>query len=159
MAQDDLKQMIASAVEAVGYEFWGMEYVPGSYSSLLRVFIDNPESSIDVDDCETASRQVSSVLEVHDPIKGDYTLEVSSPGVERPLFTIEQFARYVGYNAKFVLHQAVLNKRRFRGVISAVEGEQLTIIAEDDDELKLTLADITKANLVFDFKGGKKHGK
>lgn len=160
MNGEDLHKIIALAVEAAETNLWGFEYLPGNHKGLLRVYIDSPEG-INIDDCERASHQLSAALNVHDPIKGEYDLEVSSPGVERPLFGFEQYAQYIGKKAKFLLQQAIQNKRRFRGTIKAVDAEnkRVTVTAEDNSELTLSAADIVKVNLVFEFDGGKKHGK
>lgn len=160
MANEELQELVADAVEAVGCQLWGLEYSAGSHGGLLRVYIDSPEG-VGIEDCERASHQIASILNVHDPIQGEYDLEVSSPGLDRPLFTFEQYQHYVGKKAKFVLQHAVQGKRRFRGVINAVDvaKKQMVVVAEDNVELLLTDAEIAKVNLVFEFEGGKKHGK
>ncbi|MGL4516530.1 MAG: ribosome maturation factor RimP, partial [Shewanella sp.] len=86
-----LVEMLKVPVEALGFQLWGIEYVQAGKHSTLRVFIDG-ENGINIEDCANASRQVSAVLDVEDPISTEYTLEVSSPGVDRPLFTAEQYA-------------------------------------------------------------------
>jgi len=87
-----LQAMLAPAVAAVGFELWGVEFFQQGRHSVLRLFIDGPEG-VGVDDCARVSHQASGVLDVEDPIAGEYTLEVSSPGWDRPLFTLAHYAR------------------------------------------------------------------
>src|SRR5690554_7567129 len=84
----------------MGYEYWGIEYRSKGYQSMLRVFIDDAEKGIGIDDCEKVSRQISGVMDVEDPIQTEYTLEVSSPGMDRPLFRPEQYQAFVGQDRK-----------------------------------------------------------
>ena len=92
---EQLQALLAPVVEALGYECWGVEFLSQGRHSLLRVYIDHANGVL-VGDCEKVSRQISGVLDVEDPISSEYTLEVSSPGMDRPLFTLEQFARHAG---------------------------------------------------------------
>src|SRR5690554_4251416 len=94
-----LQELVAPAVEALGFELWGLEYHSRNRQTLLRIFIDGPDG-VTVDDCAAVSRQISAVMDVEDPIAGEYTLEVGSPGLDRPLYTLEQFQRYVGEPVK-----------------------------------------------------------
>src|SRR5690606_9554818 len=112
---DDLKALLAPVIEAMGYEFWGLDYIQGR-GAVLRIFIDS-ENGITVDDCAAVSHQVSGVLDVEDPIPGEYNLEVSSPGMERPLYTLEQFAMYVGDQVQMRLLAPVAGKRRVKGLL------------------------------------------
>jgi len=98
--------MLTVPVEALGFQLWGIEYVQAGNHSVLRVFIDG-ENGINIEDCANVSRQVSAVLDVEDPISTEYTLEVSSPGVDRPLFTAEQYASYIGEDVKLQLTMPV----------------------------------------------------
>ena len=93
--EQQLIEMLKPVVEALGYEFWGLEYIAQGKNSVLRIFIDG-ENGINVDDCAAVSRQVSGVMDVEDPISSEYNLEVSSPGLDRPIFTLEQFESIVG---------------------------------------------------------------
>lgn len=99
---EQLQALLAPVVEALGYECWGVEFISQGRHSVLRVYIDRPEGIL-IDDCEAVSRQVSGILDVEDPISGEYTLEVSSPGMDRPLFTLEQFAKHAGEQVKIRL--------------------------------------------------------
>ncbi|MCY1263251.1 Ribosome maturation factor RimP [compost metagenome] len=143
---DQLQALLAPVVEALGYECWGLEFISQGRHSLLRVYIDRPEGIL-IDDCETVSRQVSGVLDVEDPITGEYTLEVSSPGMDRPLFTLEQFARYVGEQVKIRLRTPYERRRNFQGILRGVE-EQDVVVLVDDHEYLLPIESIDKANII-----------
>ena len=148
-ANAQITAIIEPAVTALGFEMVGVEHIAQGRHSLLRVYIDHPEG-IDVEDCADVSHQVSAVLDVEDPIKGEYTLEVSSPGLERPLFTNEQFARFTGHVAEVRLRVAQEGRRRFTGRMLAVENEQLCIEV-DGVEYTLSLDNVDKANLVHEW--------
>ncbi|WMS86527.1 ribosome maturation factor RimP [Pleionea litopenaei] len=146
---DELNQMIEPAVEAVGFEFVGLEYVAEGRLSVLRIFIDHPEG-ITVDNCADVSRQVSAILDVEDPISGNYNLEVSSPGYDRPLFKLEHFERFQGEEIKLRSHAPVDGRRNFRGILKAVEGETLTLLV-DGKEFQVQFGNVDKANIVPNF--------
>ncbi|ATA25387.1 ribosome maturation factor RimP [Brenneria goodwinii] len=146
--EQKLTEMISAPVEALGYELVGIEFIRGRQST-LRIYIDS-EDGITVDDCADVSHQVSAVLDVEDPISVAYNLEVSSPGLERPLFTVAHYARFIGEEATVVLRMAVQNRRKWSGIIKAVEGEMITITVEGKDEV-FALSNIQKANLVPHF--------
>ena len=145
-----LKQQLEPAVQAVGMELWGIEFLSQGKHSVLRIYIES-ESGVSVDDCEAASHQISGILDVEDPIPGEYHLEVSSPGLDRPLFTFDQFSRYVGEFIRVRLQIAVEGKRNFTGrLLNAAENELLTFDAEDK-QLTVSVNQIDKANLVPKF--------
>ena len=146
---EQLQAMIAPAVEALGYEMWGVEYHSHGRQPLLRVFIDG-ENGITVEDCAAASRQISAVLDVEDPISSEYTLEVSSPGMDRPLFTLDQFGRYAGEWVKLKLRAPFEGRRNFRGVMRGVEGDEVVLVV-DNEEYLLPIELIDKANIVPQF--------
>ena len=98
----ELGELLAPTVAALGLELLGVEFAPTGNSALLRLYIDAPERNVAIEDCEAVSREVSAVLDVEDPIASQYTLEVSSPGIDRPLFTPAQFARFTGEQARLV---------------------------------------------------------
>jgi len=110
---EELQALLAPVVVALGYECWGIEFSAQGRHSMLRVYIDK-EGGVLVDDCAIVSRQISGVLDVEDPIAVEYTLEVSSPGMERPLFTIEQFAKYAGEQVKIKLRSPFEGRRNFQ---------------------------------------------
>ena len=147
-AQDKLTELVGSAVQALGYELVGVEHLSQGRHSVVRVFIDS-EKGITLDDCEQASHQISGVLDVEDPIKGQYNLEVSSPGLDRPLFTLEHYARFAGREVNLRLRRMIDGRRKFKAVIERVEGEQVVIRPSDEEqELSVPFSDIEKANLI-----------
>ena len=117
---EQLQAMLAPVVEALGYECWGLEFMSQGRHSLLRIYIDHADGIL-VEDCEKVSRQISGVLDVEDPISTEYTLEVSSPGMDRPLFTLAQFARHVGELVKIKLRSPYEGRRNFQGLLRGVE--------------------------------------
>ncbi|NVJ50946.1 MAG: ribosome maturation factor RimP [Gammaproteobacteria bacterium] len=146
---DELNRMIEPAVEAVGFEFVGLEYVAEGRHSVLRIFIDHADG-ITVDNCADVSRQVSAILDVEDPISGNYNLEVSSPGYDRPLFKLEHFERFQGEEIKLRSHAPVEGRRNFRGLLQSVEGETLTLLV-DGKEFAVQFGNVEKANIVPNF--------
>lgn len=145
-ASDRLWSLIEPAVEGLGYELAGIEYLAQGRNSVLRVYIDH-EDGILVEDCANVSHQVSGLLDVEDPIKGNYSLEVSSPGVDRPIFTLEQFIRFTGAEVQIRLNTPVNERRKLTGLIKQVDGDTV-IIEMDDQEYRLSLDDIDTARLV-----------
>ncbi len=141
-----LQEVIEPAVTALGYELVGIEYLSQGRHSVLRVYIDS-EAGINVDDCARVSHQVSAALDVEDPISGHYMLEVSSPGVERPLFTPEHFARYAGQQVQIRVRTPVAGRRKFKGLLGGVR-DGAVVLEVEGQELVLPLDDIEKAHLV-----------
>ena len=146
---EQLQALLAPVVTGLGFECWGIEFVSQGKHSVLRVYIDK-EGGILVDDCAEVSRQVSSVLDVEDPISSEYTLEVSSPGMERPLFTLEQFASHAGEQVKIKLRSPFEGRRNFQGLLRGVE-EQDVVVQVDDQEFLLPIDSIDKANNIPSF--------
>lgn len=142
----ELESLLVPIVEALGYSCWGIEYLSQGRHTLLRVYIEHPDG-ISVDACAAVSRQASAVLDVEDPISGDYTLEVSSPGMDRPLFRLEQYADYVGEQAKIRLRVPYEGRRNFQGVIRGIEGEDVILQVEDHEYL-LPIDSIDKSNII-----------
>ncbi|MDX1458431.1 MAG: ribosome maturation factor RimP [Marinobacter sp.] len=141
-----LEAMLQPVVEGLGYEFWGLEFRSQGHQSMLRIFID-AEAGISVDDCEKVSRQVSGVLDVEDPIQSEYTLEVSSPGMDRPLFRLEQFEAFVGHKVQIRLRMAFEGRRKFQGLLKGIEGQDVVVIV-DDHEYLLPFDSIERAHIV-----------
>ena len=157
---DEIAALLSPTVESLGLELLGIEYLPAPGGATVRLYIDVPHSeggnadagqrSVGIEDCEAVSREVSAQLDVADPISGNYTLEVSSPGLERPLFGAAQFARFVGETAKATLKLPQDGRRRLQGAILRVEGA--TVVFEvDGAELAVDAANIDKAKLVPDW--------
>ena len=144
-----LTELLDAPVVALGYELWGIEFIRAGKHSTLRVYIDHA-NGISVDDCAEASHQVSALLDVEDPITTEYYLEVSSPGMDRPLLKPEHFARYIGQVATVTLRMAVNNRRKYKGTIKQVEREMITLTIDGKDEI-LAFANIQQANLIPNF--------
>ncbi|OEC42475.1 ribosome maturation factor RimP [Pseudomonas sp. 1D4] len=143
---EQLQALLAPVVEALGYQCWGIEFLSQGRHSLLRVYIDH-ENGILIDDCEKVSRQISGVLDVEDPISSEYTLEVSSPGMDRPLFKLEQFAAHAGELVKIKLRSPYEGRRNFQGLLRGVEEQDVVVLVEDHEYL-LPIDLIDKANII-----------
>jgi ribosome maturation factor RimP len=146
--------LLAPTVKALGLELLGVEFRTGS--GLLRVYIDVSEAEapvrvVNVDDCERVSREVSALLDVEDPIPGHYTLEVSSPGLDRPLFTGAQFARFVGMQAKLQLHLPQDGRRRLQGRIMHADDTIVTLAPEGAEPVAIGIDNIEQARLLPDW--------
>ena len=156
MQTEAIVARVAPALAELGLECLGVEWNAGHGGGLLRVYIDSLQhegdaaNAVSVDDCEAASREISALMDVDDPIPGHYVLEVSSPGIERPLFTAAQFARFLGHDAKVTLKLPRDGRRRLRGKIAAVDGKR---IGMEVDGVRMDIADdeIESAHLVPDW--------
>ena len=163
-----LYDLIAPAVAACGEDLWGIEFLPQGKRSLLRIFIDKPidESAepvlneegeveqgrgIGVEDCVRVTQQVGAMLDVHDPISGEYALEVSSPGWDRPFFQLSQLSGYIGHQVALRLIAAVENRRKFQAKLLSVDLENEMIEVEVDGKhmLEIDSNNIDKANLIY----------
>ena len=137
--------MLEPAVTAMGCELWGIEYSSGR-GSTLRIYIEK-EGGVELEDCERVSRQISSILDVEDPISTEYTLEVSSPGMDRPLYTLEQFARFAGETINVRLKVPYDGRRKFKGLLVGIESEDVVLRCEGHEYL-FPVESIDKANVV-----------
>lgn len=160
----EIAGLLGPTVQALGLELWGVELALSRSRSLLRLYIDHSQRPVTLDDCESVSREVSAVMDVNDPITGNYTLEVSSPGLDRPLFEAAHYERFVGAVVRAQTLTPIAGRRRFQGTITSVAGGQVTITI-DTGPVSLAIADIEKAKLVPQFdtnakaqpaRGGKK---
>jgi ribosome maturation factor RimP len=140
-----IADMLDPTVTALGYELWGVEHMAQGRHSLVRIFIDGP-NGITVDDCAAVSRHAGSVLDVEDPIQGEYTLEVSSPGLDRLLFKLAHYPPYVGETVELRLRRAFEGRRRFKGILKGIEGEDI-VVEVDDHEFLLPHDAIEKARV------------
>lgn len=147
--QEQLKSLIEPVVEGLGCRLWGIEYLAHGKRASLKVYIER-DQGVDVDDCARVSRQLSAVLDVEDPIRSQYTLEVSSPGMDRRLFTSEQFETFKGSNVKVSLKTPYEGRRRFKGVLCGIE-EGDVVVRSGDEEYLFPLDDIDRANVVPSF--------
>jgi ribosome maturation factor RimP len=145
MLRDTLAELVRPVVEGLGYELWDLEYLAGRGHGLLRVYID-AATGITLNDCERVSRPVSEVLDAADPVPGHYTLEVSSPGLERALRTAGQFARFVGQSVYVELREPLDGRRRYKGWLRAA-GADTVEIEVDGRRQVLPIAGIRKAHL------------
>ncbi|MBK6436062.1 MAG: ribosome maturation factor RimP [Rhodanobacteraceae bacterium] len=150
MNAEQLTRLFEPVVASLGLECLGVEFVASLGSGLVRVYIYVEGRHVTVEDCEAVSREVSGLLDVNDPISGRYTLEVSSPGFDRPLFAVAQFARFIGEAAKISVNLAVNGRRRLQGTIVAVDGDNI-VLAQDGGDVTIAHSNIEKAKLVPDF--------
>ncbi len=141
-----LLKLLEPIVEGLGYEFVGAEYLSQGKHSVLRVFIDRAEGIL-VEDCEAVSRQISSMLDVEDPITGIYSLEVSSPGMDRPLFSLEHFERFIGRDVKLLL-STPLDKRRKMTVTLKQINTGIVHAELEGKAIEIDFENIEKAHLV-----------
>jgi len=159
--RDALMRLLEAPIEALGYELVDIEFARAGRGGVLRIFIDRrageSASSITVDDCARASHAVSQVLETEDPIKGHYTLEVSSPGFDRILRTRAHYERFLGERIFAELKLPIDGRRRFAGVLKAIAGESI-VIEVDGQAYNLPLERIQKARLRPD-RPEQSHGK
>lgn len=159
-----ISALLTPTVASLGLELLGIDYLPAPGGAVVRLYIDYPADaaavtgedgqavlpSVGIDECEQVSREVSAQLDVEDPISGNYTLEVSSPGLDRPLFTAEQFSRFIGQNAKVGLKLPQDGRRRLTGRIDAVQGETIRFDV-DGQPFEASVDNIDKARLVPDW--------
>ncbi len=144
-----IEAVIAPVVVGLGCEFIGLEYLSQGKNSILRLYIDSP-GGVSIEQCSKISRQISSVLEVESQlVRGEYTLEVSSPGVDRKLFTLEQFPAFIGRKVRVALVAAQSGQRNFEGILIAVKDQQVSLEV-NGSAINLDFADIAQANIVDD---------
>lgn len=156
----EIANLLAPTVRSLGVELLGAEYLPAPGSAVLRLYIDVPADqavgedgqprSVTIEDCEAVSREVSGQLDVEDPISGQYTLEVSSPGLDRPLFTQAHYERFMGETAKVTLKLPQDGRRRLQAQIVRVEGGNVVFLL-DGNEFVVSFENIDKARLVPDW--------
>ncbi|MDX1902251.1 MAG: ribosome maturation factor RimP [Gammaproteobacteria bacterium] len=148
-----LNDRLASLIIAMDYEFVGSELRREGRDLLLRIYIDKV-GGVTVDDCTKVSRQVSAMLDVEDPFMGRYSLEVSSPGINRPLFTLAQYERYLGSQVKLRLSHPLNGRMNFVGQLIRVEEVNVCLLM-DAEEVSIPFADIARANIVTNIVPGK----
>ncbi len=157
MKQDKLTELLAPIVEDLGYRFWGLEYQVRKADALLRVYIDKEpgnQTGINVDDCATVSHEISGILDVEEPITMAYILEVSSPGMDRLLFSAEQFSEFNGENVIIKLNQMIDKRRKVKGQILSVNDGTITI-QSDNEEIMVEFDTIMRARINPSFGGVK----
>ncbi len=141
-----IEERLKDAVARFGCEIWGVEFLAAGKRSKLRVYIDKPEG-VTIDDCETVSREVGDVLDAEEMFGGGYTLEVSSPGLDRILFKAEQFAANIGATVDVRLNFPFEGRKRFVGLLADVEDSK-AFLRLDDAEYVLPLENVQRARLV-----------
>ena len=146
-------EMMADFLAAEGYELYNIEFVKEGKDWFLRVYVDmaSGEGYIGTEDCEKVSRFLSEKLDEEDPIEQNYYLEVSSPGMDRPLLKREHYERYVGSEVEIRLYKGKDGTKNIQGVLDGIEGEMVTVTDHDNKKWKLELAEIAKANLAVIF--------
>ena len=145
-----LADLLRPTVDGMGCELLGVERTRGGNGPLIRVYIDT-DAGITVDDCERVSRQIGDVLDVEDAIPGNYRLEVSSPGLDRPLFTLEHYQRYLGAEVKMRLRMGIDGRRNLTGRLLGADADRVSIVC-DDERFEIPLADIDQTRLVPEWK-------
>ena len=145
-ADSKLHELLQPVVEALDCELWGLELQSGGKRKLLRIYIDS-EDGIGVEDCERVSRQSSSILDVEDAINGEYVLEVSSPGMDRPLYELAQYEKYKGEDISLRLRFPYDGRRNFKGRLVGIDGDEIVLVVADTEYL-FPIEGIDKANVV-----------
>jgi len=146
MTGDELAKLLEPTVDRLGYELADLEVRLGGKGGLVRVFIDKPDG-IDLEDCEKVSLAVSALLDVEDPVPGNYSLEVSSPGLDRKLTKVEHFQRFEGETVKVQMRFPIEGRRRFRGTLVSSNDENI-VVEVDGESHSLPLKTIDTARLV-----------
>lgn len=149
VASSGWNDLFGATIEALGYELVDVEFVRAGRQPLLRIYIDSP-AGVTLDDCALVSRQLGAILDVEDVIPGAYRLEVSSPGLDRPLKTLTDFQRFSGRRVSLRLRLPVNGQRRYVGEIMGLEGERV-LLKMDESVMQFPFADIEKARLVPEF--------
>ncbi len=157
---DEIAALLSPTVASLGLELLGIEYLPAPGGATVRLYIDVPQAEaegvdkeprlVGIEDCEAVSREVSAQLDVEDPIVGNYTLEVSSPGLDRPLFGAAHFHRFTGETAKVTLKLPQDGRRRLQGKIVRVQDDAI-VFALDNGEFEVVAENIEKGRLVPDW--------
>jgi len=151
MTGAELARLLEPTVESLGYELADLELRIGGKNGLVRVFIDRPEG-VGLEDCEAVSRQVSALLDVEDPVPGHYVLEVSSPGLDRPLRGPDDYRRFAGRLAKVVVTEPVDNQKAFEGRLGGIEDNETVLLEARNGRLhKLPLRLIARGRLEVEF--------
>ena len=148
MGETGLSKLIEPVVQELGCELWGIEKLQQGQQVVLKIYIESAKG-INVDDCARVSRQVSAILDVEDPIPGEYMLEVSSPGVERRLFKPEHFNVCKGEKVQITLRQAFDGRRKFKGLLCGLEDEEVVIRVDDAQEIVLPMDSIERARVLM----------
>jgi len=147
--QTALDNLVKNTVEGLGFILWGYEYRPHGESALLRIFIEKTDTGISVDDCGLVSRQIGAALDVEDLIPVAYILEVSSPGMDRVLFTADQYQHYIGDKIKIRTRTRIDDRRNFKGLLVSAN-ESVATVKVDNEEFAIPYESIDRARLILD---------
>jgi ribosome maturation factor RimP len=145
-----ISQLLQPSIEALGFELWGVELQLRSRVKLLRVYIDKNDGLVGIDDCERVSRQASSILDVEEAINGEYVLEISSPGMDRPLYELVQYEKYLGKDISLKLRFPFEGQRNFKGRLAGIDGDEIILVVADHEYL-FPIEGIERANVVPHF--------
>ena len=148
MSDETLNALIEPVVIGLGYQLWGIEKVQQGRRVTLKIYID-AKDGVTIEDCAKVSRQVSGLLDVEDPISGDYLLEVSSPGIDRRLFKPEHFDLCKGDKIQVTLRQAFEGQRKWKGVLCGLDEGDAVLRVDDTQEIVLPLASIERARVLM----------
>ena len=146
-AADQIRALIEATVESLGFELVRVTY-GGGRKPTLQIMAERPDGSMGVEDCATVSREVSLLLDVEDPLQGEYLLEVSSPGIDRPLTRTKDFERWVGFEVKIEMKETIDDRRRFKGRMTGFDGDSITLEMEEG-AVTLAYPDVSKAKLIL----------
>lgn len=146
MILTQIEEYIRPVLQDMGYELWGCQYLTQGRGSLLRIYIDSP-AGIGIKDCEQASLRISAALDVENPISSNYSLEVSSPGIPRPLFYAEQYQKYLGLEVEIKLIVAISGRKKYTGYITMADTDNL-VLSIGDEKLSFPFSTIAKAHLI-----------
>lgn len=155
---EKIEGLLLPTIHAMGFELVQIKMLEGNKSKLLQIMAERPDGSMNVDDCAQISHQVSAILDVEDAIPGEYRLEVSSPGIDRPLVKHADYEKYMGHAAKIELSLPVNGRKRFTGIMKTLVGDTLTIEV-DGQPVALELSDVQHAKLVLTDELIKQHTK
>lgn len=145
MMQEELEQLLSPIINDMGYELWGCEYLSQGKHSFLRIYIDK-DNGIGIEDCQQVSKQVSALLDVEDPIPGNYSLEISSPGIPRPLFKSSQYQIYIGQIIQVKTYKSIQGKRKLEGILISASESNLVLSINNENQ-EILFSNIAKAYL------------
>ena len=147
--EQKIQELVQDSVEALDCELVGIECQRSGRYLTVRVYIDK-DGGVSVDDCADVSHQVSAIMDVEDLIADKYNLEVSSPGLDRPLFSLEQYRRFIGEDVAIHLRVPVLDRRKWSGKLESVEGDVITLIVDNAPQM-FAFGNIQKGNIIYKF--------
>lgn len=147
--EQKIQELVQDSIEALNCELVGIECQRSGRFLTVRVYIDK-DGGVSVDDCADVSREVSAIMDVEDLIADKYNLEVSSPGLDRPLFTLEHYQRFIGQQVAVHLRVPVLDRRKWSGKLDSVAGDMITLIVDDNLQV-FAFGNIQKGNIIYQF--------